>query len=49
MRFGWTVFVVTWLFVFSGKLLMESNPLFVAIDFATAVVGVRLNSATIMG
>jgi TRAP transporter 4TM/12TM fusion protein len=49
MRFGWTVFVVPWLFVFSGTLLMYGSPLMIVIDFATAVVGVWLISAAMMG
>jgi TRAP transporter 4TM/12TM fusion protein len=49
MRFGWTVFVIPFLFVFSPTLLMMGNPVFVLIDFVTAVVGVWLISATMMG
>lgn len=49
MRFGWTVFVIPFLFVFSGTLLMEGRPLLILIDFATAVAGVWLISAAMMG
>ena len=49
MRFGWTVFVIPFLFVFSGTLLMEGRPLLVLLDAATAVVGVWLVSSGMMG
>lgn len=49
MRLGWTVFVIPFLFVFSGTLLMQGNPLFILLDSATAVVGVWLVSAAVMG
>jgi TRAP-type uncharacterized transport system fused permease subunit len=49
MRLGWTVFVIPFLFVFSGTLLMDGPPLMIAVDFATAVVGVWLISAGLMG
>ena len=40
MRLGWTVFVVPFLFVFSGTLLMQGSLVTVAVDFAAAVAGV---------
>jgi TRAP transporter 4TM/12TM fusion protein len=49
MAFGWTIFVVPFLFVFSGTLLLRGNPIFIAIDFATAVAGIWLISAAMMG
>jgi TRAP transporter 4TM/12TM fusion protein len=49
MAFGWTIFVVPFLFVFSGTLLMRGNPVFIFIDFATAVAGIWLISAAMMG
>ena len=49
MRFGWTVFVIPFLFVFSGTLLMEGDPLIILLDAGTAVVGVWLISAATMG
>jgi TRAP-type uncharacterized transport system fused permease subunit len=49
MRFGWTVFVIPFLFVFSGTLLMEGHPLVILLDSATAVAGVWLISAATMG
>ena len=49
MRFGWTVFVIPFFFVFSGTLLLEGSPLMIAIDFTTAVAGVWFISAAMMG
>ena len=49
MRLGWTVFVIPFLFVFSGTLLMDGPPLMILFDFATAVAGVWLISAGLMG
>jgi len=49
MLFGWTIFVVPFLFVFSGTLLMRGSPILIAIDFVTAVAGIWLISAAAMG
>lgn len=49
MRFGWTVFVIPFLFVFSNTLLMNGDPILIVIDFVTAVAGVWLISAAMMG
>lgn len=49
MRLGWTVFVVPFLFVFSGTLLMEGSAAMIAVDFAAAVAGVWFFSAAMMG
>ena len=49
MRFGWTVFVIPFLFVFSGTLLMEGSALAILVDSVTAVAGVWLISAAAMG
>src|SRR5262249_60165882 len=49
MAFGWTIFVIPFLFVYSGTLLLKGDPLFIVIDFVTAVVGVWLISAAVMG
>jgi len=49
MTFGWTVFVLPFLFVFSGTLLMSGDPWLIALDTATAVAGVWLISAATMG
>jgi TRAP-type uncharacterized transport system fused permease subunit len=48
MAIGWPVFVVPFLFVFSGTLLMQGDPFSIALDFATAIVAVWLIAAAIM-
>jgi TRAP transporter 4TM/12TM fusion protein len=50
MRFGWTAYVVPFLFVFApGLLLQHSDPIRVAIDVATATGGVWLISVAMVG
>ena len=49
MRFGWTAFVIPFMFVFSGTLLFKGDALHVAIDFVAAVAGVWAVSAAMMG
>jgi TRAP transporter 4TM/12TM fusion protein len=49
VRFGWLVFVIPFLFVFSGTLLMNGNPALIALDFAVATVGVWFGAAGVMG
>ena len=49
MGFGWTVFVIPFLFVFSGTLLMQGGALAILIDAGTAIAGVWLISAAMMG
>jgi TRAP-type uncharacterized transport system fused permease subunit len=49
MAFGWTIFVIPFLFVYSGTLLLKGDPVFIVIDFVTAVAGVWLISAAVMG
>jgi TRAP transporter 4TM/12TM fusion protein len=49
MAFGWTLFVIPFLFVFSLTLLMKGHPLAIAVDFALAVAGVWFISAAMMG
>lgn len=49
MRFGWTVFVIPFFFVFSGTLLLIGSPLAIVIDFVTAIIGVWFISAAMMG
>jgi TRAP transporter 4TM/12TM fusion protein len=49
VRFGWLVFVIPFLFVFSGTLLMNGSPVMIAIDFAVAVVGVWFGACSVMG
>jgi TRAP-type uncharacterized transport system fused permease subunit len=49
VRFGWLVFIVPFLFVFSGTLLMHGSPAMIAIDFLAAVAGVGFGAAGVMG
>ncbi len=49
MAFGWTIFVIPFLFVFSPTLLANGDPVSIAIDFAAAVIGIWFISASIMG
>ena len=49
MLFGWTIFVIPFLFVYSPTLLMKGPPLMIAVDTITAVAGVWLISAAVMG
>jgi TRAP-type uncharacterized transport system fused permease subunit len=49
MAFGWTLFVIPFMFVYSGTLLMKGDPLFIIIDFLTAIAGVWFISAAVMG
>lgn len=49
VRFGWTAFVVPFLFVFSPSLLLQGEPMDLVIDVASAVVGVWLLSAAMIG
>ena len=49
MSFGWTVFVIPFLFVFSGTLLMQGSAMAIVVDSVTAVAGVWLISAAMMG
>lgn len=49
VRFGWTAFVVPFLFVFSPSLLLQGSTPDVVIDVATAVAGVWLASAAMIG
>src|SRR5262249_27762803 len=41
--------VIPFLFVFSGTLLLKGNPVFIVTDFVTAIAGVWLISAAVMG
>ena len=50
MRFGWTAYVVPFLFVFSPSLLLQgTNPLDLVLAVTTAVGGVWLISAAMIG
>ena len=49
MAFGWTLFVVPFLFVYSNTLLMKGHPLLIGLDVAAAVLGIWLVAAAVMG
>ncbi len=49
MAFGWTLFVIPFLFVFSTTLLMKGDPGSIVLDFALACIGVWFISAAMMG
>jgi TRAP-type uncharacterized transport system fused permease subunit len=49
MTFGWTIYIVPFLFVFSDTLLMHGAPWAIALDFVTALAGVWFVSAAFMG
>jgi TRAP-type uncharacterized transport system fused permease subunit len=49
MRFGWLAFVIPFLFVISPTLLMRGNPLLVAFNFFTAIIGTCLVSMAVIG
>ena len=49
MAFGWTMFVIPFLFVFSPPLLMKGNPLIIILDVAAAAAGIWLVAAAVMG
>ena len=49
MRFGWTAYIVPFLFVFSPSLLLLGEPGDIALAVATAVIGVYAISAAFVG
>jgi len=49
MAFGWTLFVIPFLFVFSGTLLMKGDVFSIALDLTLAIAGVWFISAAMMG
>jgi len=49
MRFGWTAFVVPFLFVFSKTLLLRGNSIHILVDIATAISGIWFISAAMIG
>jgi TRAP transporter 4TM/12TM fusion protein len=49
MRFGWTAFVIPFMFVFSGTLLFKGDALHILIDLVAAFAGVWAVSAAMMG
>jgi TRAP transporter 4TM/12TM fusion protein len=49
MRFGWSAFIIPFLFVFSPTLLAKGDLLHIGIDLASALAGVWLVSAALTG
>src|SRR5437879_10270638 len=49
MAFGWTLFVIPFLFVFSGTLLLKGDPLSIAVDVSLAIAGGWFISGAMMG
>jgi TRAP-type uncharacterized transport system fused permease subunit len=49
MAFGWTIFVIPFLFVFSPTLLLKGPWPLIAINFITAVAGIWFIAAAVMG
>jgi TRAP-type uncharacterized transport system fused permease subunit len=49
IRFGWTAYIVPFLFVFSPSLLMQGDPLQVALAIVTALGGVWLVTVGVIG
>ena len=49
VRFGWLVFVIPFLFVFSNTLLMQGHWYMIAFDFVVAMVGVWFGAAGVTG
>jgi TRAP-type uncharacterized transport system fused permease subunit len=49
VRFGWLVFVIPFLFVFSSTLLMSGSPVMILIDVTVAMVGVWFGASGVMG
>lgn len=49
MRFGWTAYIVPFLFVFSPALLLMGDPSEIALAVTTAVIGVYAISAAFVG
>jgi TRAP transporter 4TM/12TM fusion protein len=49
VRFGWLVFIIPFLFVFSSTLLMRGDAIMIAIDVVAALVGVGFGAAGVMG
>ncbi|MBI3436471.1 MAG: TRAP transporter fused permease subunit [Proteobacteria bacterium] len=49
MRFGWVAYIVPFLFVYSPTLILIGHPLAIVVDFCTALVGIWLISAGMVG
>jgi TRAP-type uncharacterized transport system fused permease subunit len=49
VRFGWSAYIVPFLFVMSPTLLLQGNPIDVLLASATAIMGVYLCSVAVAG
>jgi TRAP-type uncharacterized transport system fused permease subunit len=49
VRFGWSAYIVPFLFVMSPNLLMQGDPLDIALAFITASTGIYLVSVGVVG
>lgn len=49
VKFGWSAYIVPFLFVASPNLLLEGKPLDIALAIATALIGIYLISAGVAG
>jgi TRAP transporter 4TM/12TM fusion protein len=49
MRYGWTAYVIPFLFVLSPTLILKGEPLAIVIDVMTACIGVYMVSAAAVG
>lgn len=49
VRFGWAVFVIPFLFVLSPSLLLQGPLWLIVVDITTAILGVTLGSAGVIG
>jgi TRAP transporter 4TM/12TM fusion protein len=49
MRFGWTAFVVPFLYVFSGTLILRGNLTHILLDVTTAISGIWFVSGAVIG
>jgi TRAP transporter 4TM/12TM fusion protein len=49
VRFGWSAYIVPFLFVMSPNLLMQGQPLDIALAFVTATMGIYLVSVGVIG
>jgi TRAP-type uncharacterized transport system fused permease subunit len=49
VRFAWPAFIVPFLFIASPTLVLVGNPLSIAVDTVTAIFGIWLGAAAIVG
>ena len=49
VRFGWSVFVIPFIFIFSPSLLLQGAPWLIVTDISTAVVGIIMGSMGVIG